>query len=115
MKDSVLNPGEKIHVIHRRHFEHEPHRHFVGVVNSYVDGVLRMTGNVFSVDSSTFQFVRRPEPRTRVVSVLSGEVIVNVIPPTVDLSKVFYRLEGAVLRVTDGADWHLDISEVAWR
>ena len=42
---SILAPGEKIHVIHRRHFDHEPHRHFVGVVNDYREGVLRMTGN----------------------------------------------------------------------
>jgi hypothetical protein len=115
MHNSILNPGEKIHVIHRRHFEHEPHRHFVGLVNEYAEGVLRMTGHVFAVDSATFQFVRRPEIRTRVVSVVSGEVIINVLPSTVDLAKVVYRLEGASVRVTDGSDWHLDISEVGWR
>jgi hypothetical protein len=35
MVDSILAPGEKIHVIHRRRFDQEPHRHFVGVVNDY--------------------------------------------------------------------------------
>jgi hypothetical protein len=70
---------------------------------------------VFAVDSATFQFVRRPEVRTRVVSVVSGEVIINVLPASVDLAKVAYRLEGASVRVTDGSEWHLDISEVGWR
>lgn len=74
-----------------------------------------MTGNLFVVDKATFQFVRRPELRTRVVSVVSGEIIVNVLPETVNLEKIFYKLEGAAVRVTDGSDWHLDLSEVGWR
>ena len=52
---SILAPGEKIHVIHRRHFDHEPHHHFVGVVNDYREGVLRMTGNVYAVDTTTYR------------------------------------------------------------
>jgi len=115
MVDSILAPGEKIHVIHRRRFDQEPHRHFVGVVNDYREGVLRMTGHVYAVDTTTYQFIRRPEQRTRVVSVVSGEVIVNVIPASVDLSKITYRQEGSAVRVSDGSDWHLDISEVGWR
>ncbi len=115
MRDSILNAGEKVHVIHRRHFDSEPHRHFVGTVNEYEDGVVRMTGHVFAVDPTTFQFVRRPEIRTRVVSVVSGEVIVNVLPPSVDLAKVVYRVEGTSVRVSDGSAWYLDISEVGWR
>ena len=115
MLDSILAPGEKIHVIHRRRFDQEPHRHFVGVVDDYREGVLRMTGHVYAVDTTTYQFIRRPEQRTRVVSVVSGEVIVNVIPVSVDLSKITYRQEGSAVRVSDGSDWHLDISEVGWR
>jgi hypothetical protein len=115
MLDSILAPGEKIHVIHRRRFDQEPHRHFVGVVDDYREGVLRMTGHVYAVDTTTYQFIRRPEQRTRVVSVVSGEVIVNVIPASVDLSKITYRQEGSAVRVSDGSDWHLDISEVGWR
>ena len=34
---------------------------------------------------------------------------------SVDLSKITYRQEGSAVRVSDGSDWHLDISEVGWR
>ena len=115
MTRDILRPGEKIHLIQRRHFEHEPHRHFVGVVEAYEQGVARVTGHVFTVDTQTFQFFRRPEPRTRIVSLASGEVLANVLPPEVDLEKIVYKLEAKALRVTDGSDWHLDISEVTWR
>ena len=115
MSSAILQRGEKIHVLHRRQIDSEPHRHFVGVVDEYEGGVLRMTGHLYVVDKSTFQFVRRPELRTRIVSVVSGEIIVNVLPPQTALEKVVYKLEGAAVRVTDGTEWHLDLSEVGWK
>ena len=42
MKESnsnVLSPGEKIHVMHRRRFEKDVRRHFVGEVEGYEQGV----------------------------------------------------------------------------
>ena len=115
MLRDILCPGEKIHVIHRRHFEHEPHRHFVGVVDAYEGGVARVVGHVYAVDTTTFKFFRRPELRTRIISAASGEVLINVLPVTVDLEKIVYKIEAQAVHVTDGTDWHLDISEVTWR
>ncbi|HYV26022.1 MAG TPA: hypothetical protein VFA77_00680 [Candidatus Eisenbacteria bacterium] len=110
----ILQPGEKLHVIHRRYFEKESRRHFVGIVEAYEGGVARVTGNVFTVDRTKFAFVRRPEMRTRIISLVSGDVLVNVIPPSVDLDKVVYKQEKKSVRVTDGSDWHLDLSEFTW-
>ena len=114
MKRDVLSAGEKVHIIHRRHFEKEPHRHFVGVVDACASGIARVTGHVFTVDPVRFKFVKRPELRTRIVSLLNGDVLVNIIPPNVDLEKVVYQQEAKAVRVTDGSKWHLDLSEFAW-
>lgn len=114
MKQVILSPGEKVHIIHRRLFEHDPHRHFVGTVEAYDGGVVRVNGHVFAVDQMTFQFIRREDVRTRIVSAASGEVIINVLPASVQLDKIRYKQEANVLRVTDGSAWHLDISEIAW-
>lgn len=111
----ILQKGEKIHVIHRRYFEKEPHRHFVGLVDDYENGLARATGHLYTVDAVKFAFFRRPEPRTRLIAVASGDVLVNIIPPEVDLEKVVYLQDKKFLRVTDGRKWHLDISELAWR
>ena len=111
----ILQKGEKIHVIHRRHFETEPHRHFLGVVDAYEDGVARVTGHIYTVDPTKFVFFRRPELRTRIVALGSGDVLINIVPQSVDLEKVFYKQEKKSVRVTDGSDWHMDISEFAWR
>jgi hypothetical protein len=111
----ILQKGEKIHVIHRRHFEKEPHRHFLGVVDDCENGIARVTGHIFTVDPSKFVFFRRPELRTRIVPLSSGDALVNILPPSVNLDKVVYIQEKKSLRVTDGSDWHMDISEFAWR
>ena len=110
----ILKQGEKVHIIHRRQYEKDHHRHFVGVVDSYDGGVARVTGNVFTVDPVKFTFMRRQEIRTRLVAVASGNVLVNIIPQRVNLEKITYKQERKAVRVTDGSDWHLDLSEYTW-
>jgi hypothetical protein len=111
----ILQPGEKLHVIHRRKMEREPHRHFVGVVEAYENGVARVTGHVYTVDTVKSAFFRRPDKRTRILAISSGDLLVNVLPPEVNLDKIVYKLEKKAVRVTDGSEWYLDISELAWR
>jgi hypothetical protein len=110
----ILAPGEKIHVIHRRHYEKDHHRHFIGLVDAYESGVARVTGNVYTVDLVKFAFVKRTERRTRLIAISSGDLLLNIIPPEVDLDKIVYRQEQKSVRVTDGSAWHLDLSEFAW-
>ena len=61
-----------------------------------------------------YLFVRRPEKRTRVISLVSGDVLINVLPDSVNLDKIVYKQEKKAVRVTDGSDWYLDLSEVTW-
>ena len=112
---TILQPGEKLHVIHRRRLEREPHRHFVGTVEAYENGVARVSGYVYTVDTVKSAYFRRPDKRTRILAISSGDLLINVLPAHVDLDKVIYKLEKKSVRVTDGSDWYLDISEFAWR
>jgi hypothetical protein len=114
MRHMILKQGEKVHIIHRRHYEKDHHRHFIGVVESYEDGVARVAGQVYTVDPVKLKFVKRPEKRTRLVSVVSGDVLLNVLPPKVDLEKITYTQDRKAVRVTDGSDWFLDPSEYTW-
>jgi hypothetical protein len=110
----ILQKGEKVHVIHRRHYDKDHHRHFIGVVDAYEQGVARITGHVYTVDPVKFTFMKRTEVRTRLVAIVSGDVLVNIIPPKVNLEKITYKQERKAVRVTDGSDWHLDLSEFTW-
>ena len=112
---AILSPGDKIHVMHRRRFEKDVRRHFVGEVESYEQGVARASGYVFVIDDlSKHLFVKRPDRRTKLVPAMSGDVIVNVIPQTVDLEQVAYELKDRSLVVTDGSAWSMDVKEFGW-
>jgi hypothetical protein len=109
MKATLLTPGENIHVIHRRRFEKDIRRHFVGTVEACETGVVRAAGYVFVIDEQNQHlFTRRPDRRTKLIPVASGEVIVNVQPEDLDIEQIRYELDGRRLWVTDGrAAWIL--------
>ncbi len=111
----ILLKGEKIHVVHRRRFEKDLRKHFIGEVEAYENGLVRAVGHVFVIeDQKENMFRKKSEPRTRIISLTAGDVFVNVIPPTIELDKIRYESKGRDTRVTDGSDWYLDIKEFGW-
>ena len=108
----ILNSGEYIHIIHRQLFPAEARRHFVGTVESHEGPLVRVKGYLFAMDSERNEFVRREQLRTRVVS-LNDAVIVNILPAHVNIDQITYthRPNGDI-HVTDGTDWHLDITHL---
>ena len=111
MSSTILKPGEKIFVIHRQLIPGDTRRHFFGVIEECAGDLARATGRVFSLDSRTNQFASRDLPRTRIIPLNSGGVIVNIIPTTVDIDKIKYSaVQGGQLHITDGTKWHLDIN-----
>jgi hypothetical protein len=114
MTTAILKPGEKVHIILRRRFEKDVRRHFAGEVEVYESGVARASGYVFVIDDlSKHLFVKRPDKRTKVFPLTDGELIINVLPPSVDVEKVHYELKARSLIVTDGS-WQMDVKEFGW-
>jgi hypothetical protein len=108
----ILNTGEYVQIIHRQLFREDAQRHFVGTVESHEGNIVRAKGYLFAMDSTQSQFVRREDLRTRVIS-LNDAVIVNVLPAHVKIDEITYthRPNGDI-HVTDGTDWHLDITHL---
>ena len=113
MKHKIIAPGEVIHVLHR--FEKEIKRHFVGEVECAEDGVARVSGYVFVVDDPrTHLFVKRPDRRVKLVASSDGELLINVLPPAVNLEDVRYETKDHRLYLTDGKNWEMDLKEFGW-
>lgn len=111
---AILLPGEKVHVILRRRFDRDVRRHFAGEVEVYETGLARATGHVFVIDDlSKHLFVKRPDKRTKIFPLTDGELIVNVIPPSVRIDDIRYELQEKSLVVTDG-NWKMDVKEFGW-
>ena len=84
-------------------------------MESYENGIARASGYVFVVDDlNKHMFVKRPDRRTKLIPIGSGEVIVNVIPEDTDLELVHYELKDRTLQVTDGKSWRIDVKEFGW-
>jgi hypothetical protein len=108
----ILNTGEYIHVIHRQLFPEDVQRHFVGTVESHEGTLVRVKGYLFAMDSKRNEFVRRPQQRTRIVSI-NDAVIVNILPASVQIERITYKhLPAGDIVVTDGTEWHLDITHL---
>lgn len=109
----ILQPGEKVFVLHRPIVTGEARRHFFGVVEDCNGMLARVTGRVFSINSKLNQFESRDQPRTRIIPLGSGDVIVNILPASVNIDRITYSsAPGGKLHITDGSEWHLDISPV---
>ena len=107
----VLAAGSKLLVCHRRLFNEDQPRFFVGVVKACEEGVAKVTGYSFTRDPS-LGFVRKDDERTKIVALASGMVIVYELPAEVDVAQV--RIEqpgGHSVVMTDGRSFRMDLAE----
>ena len=108
----ILNTGEYIHIIHRQLFPEDVKRHFVGTVESHDGSLVRVKGYLFAMDPKGEEFVRRPQLRTRIIS-LRDRVIANILPANTQIERITYKHQpNGDIVVTDGSDWHLDITHL---
>lgn len=108
----IVATGEKLHVMTRPLFERDVRRHFVGEVVAGNDALVRLRGYVFVYEPERGQFIRRSDPRVRILNLADPLQIVKVLPVQVVIEDLVYRLEGdGSLVVTDGRQFKMDINE----
>jgi hypothetical protein len=108
----ILDVGEKVHIIERRLFKEDVRRHFIGEVVRSTENDIRVKGYVWTFEPMR-GFNRKPEIRERVIH-LDERLIINIIPPEVNLEEIKYvssLQKGHV--VTDGKSFSLDVTEFA--
>ncbi len=109
--ESTLEIGTKVHVITRRLFEEDLRRHFVGSITGGSGNYHEVQGYAFIFQPGKNEWQRRPELRTRIFSLSSSGLIVNVIPDDIDTAALVYAVAGNRLVLTDNARFSLDINE----
>jgi hypothetical protein len=113
----IIEPGEKIHVIFRQIFEGDLERHFIGNVEKCEIHLVRAMGFLYSEETKighVGDFVKRLDIRVRIIPLDCESVIVHILPKAVNIEKITYKYDvsGGAVRVTDGSDWHLDLSNL---
>lgn len=113
--DEAIRVGDKVHIVTRRRFPEDVRRHFVGVVEAVSGTASRVHGYAFIYNEGSGEFEKRVTPRVRILGLAGGSLIVNVLPPTFDVSAVRYEVRDGRLTVTDGSEYSLDINELSVR
>jgi len=108
----ILERGSYILVVHRRLFEGDRGRFFVGKVDDYEVAVARVTGHTWVQDNFNGKMLKKEGARTKIFSLASGTLIVYVLPDGLNLSTLRIDYDrGTHLILTDGGNLHLDLSE----
>jgi hypothetical protein len=72
----ILKEGDKILVGHRRLFDKDAVRFFIGQVEAFEAGLVKTTGHSYVRDAMGGQVVEKAEQRTKILSLSSGTLIV---------------------------------------
>ena len=108
----LIEAGDKLHVVTRRLFEGDIRRHFVGEVEETTNSAVRAAGFAFVFDMSLNQFVRRPERRVRILSLVDSGLIINLLPRGIVVEELRYQASADNRTiVTDGRGFRMDIHE----
>ena len=107
----LLKEGDKILVTHRRLFDKDETRFFVGRVDAYEAGVVKATGHSFVRDIMGGRVIEKFDERTKILSLSSGTLIVYQLPDAVVLDKLTFEGREGLLALTDGKEFTLNLAE----
>jgi hypothetical protein len=107
----VLKPGDKVLIVHRRLFENDSTRFFAGAVEEYEAGLAKVTGFSFSRDMGTGHVYKKDDPRTKIVAISSGTVLVYLLIGNPELDKLHFVHAGPKFNLADGGGFEMDVTE----
>lgn len=109
----LLNEGDKILVIHRRIFENDKSRFFLGTVDAYELGICKISGFTFVRDPHSNLVSRKDEERTKIISLSSGTLFVYLIKQTSDISKLHFEHDSnGYFFLKEGGEILMDLTEI---
>ncbi len=110
MNAHVLDAGVRVHIVFRRRFEGDLKRHFAGTILAVDGAVARVEGHAFVYNTGNNEWEKRPDKRTRIIPLDDADLVINILPDTVDVDALHYALVDRRLVATDGT-YTLDINE----
>ncbi len=110
----ILKSGDKILVVHRRLFESDRGRFFLGAVEEYGDGIARVSGFTFVRETLNGLFLRKDDRRTKIISMVSGALIVYQLPEDLSVDDARIVARESKLIMTDGHGFEMNMSEHAY-
>lgn len=107
----ILQNGAKVLVAHRRMFETDHSRFFLGVVEGYEDGIAIVSGHTWVRSGYVGEFERKADERCKLIAITSGTVFVYVLPTNVTLKSMHFAVEGTAVYLRGDGGFEMDLSE----
>jgi hypothetical protein len=107
----ILKEGDKVLVAHRRLYPTDAARFFVGQVDAYEAGIVRVTGHSFVRNVTTGRLVEKSQARTKVLSLSSGLLIVYLLPMETSIESMGFDWTETGLIVSDGKQFSMNLGE----
>jgi len=109
----MLNEGDKVLVVHRRLFRGDAAHYLVGRVDAYEAGLVKVTGHSYVRDPYTGRMIEKTEPRTKILALNSGTLIVYQLPSATALETLAFSWVEGRLSASDGQGFTMNLGEVA--
>jgi hypothetical protein len=108
----LLAAGDKVLVAHRRLYEADHPRLFVGTVVAYEAGFVKIEGWSWVREPVRGEIRKKPDRRTKLISIASPALICYQLPQAVDIERLELK-PGPQNQVvfTDGADFSMDLTD----
>jgi hypothetical protein len=107
----LLKEGDKILVAHRRLFDRDLVRFFIGRVEAYEAGVVKASGHSYVRDAMGGQVVEKADQRTKILSLSSGTLIVYQLPDSIALDALKFAGAEGRLTLSDGKGFTMNLTE----
>jgi hypothetical protein len=106
----ILEQGDKILIAHRRLYESDGERYFIGTIEAYDHGIARASGRTWARSQRSGDFLSSDE-RTKIFSILSGTLIVYRLHRTTDLRALKFVVDDKRTWLKEGSRTVLDLTE----
>jgi hypothetical protein len=108
---SMLKEGDIILIAHRRLFENDEVRFFIGCVDEYENGIVKVTGRSYIRDVIGGTIVEKAEKRTKLLSLSAGTFFFYQLPQGLTLDALKFEDKEGSLLLTDGKDFTMNLAE----
>ena len=108
---AIFDAGDKVLIAHRRLFENDSLRFFLGCVKDYEAGVLKIEGKSCVQDPATGGVLKKDGTATKVYALQAGTILVYLLPsePPIEEFEFIGHMGSLCLRHKDG--FKLNLSE----
>lgn len=107
---AAVHSNDRILVVGRRLFRDDVTNMFVGVVEDYEEGSVRVRGYAYNINPYELGTEKRAEERVRIVSLNSGDII-YVLPRELNVGQTQIKRSPKSLVLTDGQSFTMDLTD----